>query len=71
MKCGVRYELSVTQVRQESPVSEVEAGLGTGHTASKQLELDGAGLTFTSVTRGLNWKAMRDIEILQIVCLRV
>lgn len=53
MRFAIRYKLSVTPVRQKSPVSESEAGQGTGHTASKQLELEVATSTFRPVTKAL------------------
>lgn len=64
MKLAIRYELSVTSVRQKSPVSEAQAGQGAGHTASKQLELEVAASTFTPVTKGLNINPLRGSEVL-------
>lgn len=57
MKVAIRYELSVTPVRQKSPVREAEAGSGRGHTASKQLELEVAASTFIPLAKGLNIKS--------------
>lgn len=62
MKFVKRYELSVTPVRQKSPVSESEAGQYTGHTVGKQLELEAAGLTFTPATQGLVETACRAVR---------
>lgn len=67
VKFAIRYELSVTPERQKSPVSESEAGPGTGHTASKQLELEVAASTFTPATKGLNINPLRGSEELYIV----
>lgn len=62
MKFAIRYELLLTPVRQKSPVSEAEARQGTGHTASKQLELEVAALTFTTVTKGQSVKPLQGSE---------
>ncbi len=51
MKFAIRYKLSLTPVRQKSPVSEPEAGQGSGRTASKQLELEVARATFPPATK--------------------
>lgn len=65
MKFAIRYELPVTLVRQKSPVSK--AGQGTGHTASKQLDLEVAASTFTPVTKGLNMNSTSGSEELYVV----
>lgn len=53
IKLATRYELALTSVRQKSPVSEAESGLGRGHTATKHLELEVAALMFTLTTEVL------------------